>query len=58
MTWTYNKNEVIVIVTAEDAGQAVRLLTQRGIAAVHSDLVPVVTSTRWLRILSSRQEHD
>jgi hypothetical protein len=52
MTWSYCKNNVILIVTADNVQQAIHELNSRGIPNILPvDLIPVVTHHRWVRIL-------
>lgn len=56
MTWTYNKDGLTAVVTAENCEMACIILNYRfqqkriKQKCVNKDLVPVVTSTRWSRI--------
>ncbi len=53
MTWTYNKDGVIAVVSAELISTAIVWLEKEtGISGIKpADLIPVVTSTRWVRVL-------
>ncbi len=54
MTWTYNKSGFIAVVTAENVKQAIYQLGEMNILNVTPvDLIPVVTRTRFTRILAS-----
>jgi len=58
MTWTYNKYGVIAVVTAEDTEQACCQLAKAGVPGVtSSELIPCVTSTRWVRVLRNQHIH-
>ncbi len=50
--WSVNTPSLIAIVSAEDVNQAkAMILEMTGWEITNSDLVPIITSTRWVRIL-------
>lgn len=58
MTWTYNKYGIAAVVSAENCEMACLKLARQildefkeTIIIKNEDLIPVVTSTRWVRIL-------
>lgn len=57
MTWTYKRSGYIAIVTAENVKQAIYQLSQNGVSdAAPADLIPVVTQTRFTRILAGNKD--
>jgi hypothetical protein len=56
MTWTFDTPVAVGIVTAETCELACILLSRRGITVSNVDLVPVVTRSRWVRVLSLRPQ--
>jgi len=51
MTWTFDRNGFVGVVTADTVEIAKALVRQGGIELDNQDLVPAVTSARWCRIL-------